>query len=209
MGVNYTNMVGLLVNSIQEQQTEIDSLNILSPVEISSLSSSVLTNETAIATLKNQLELLQTQVDTQATLLNLKDLEVTGGAVFKGTATFEGPAIFKALAEFIDKTVFRQTVEFEKTAYFKDGMEIKDRATGDIYCWYTENGDMKKMKGRCSELSTDTETTTLEENVLGASTEPATSPVVVSPTPTPTPTPSTTPTDVILETTASATPVAN
>lgn len=190
--VAYEKLGAVLIGAIQEQQglivesqNNIDGLisnNQNSTASLTDLATRLENIETTLASSNNEYDSLHV-----LNLTKLNTLEVAGAVTFKAEVNFFGKATFNKIAEFIDEVIFRKNVTFDEVITINKGSEIKDRATGDIYCSYIENGENKTWKGKCADLP-EFEPEQASESTPTPTPEPTITPEItpaISPTPSP------------------------
>jgi hypothetical protein len=138
-GFNYQNYTAVLTKAIQEQQVQINALKNATTTTI--VQQTIIASSSATSTAAE----LEQSTSFIATIANaVKNLISSAGELVVST-------IRSTLAIF-------DRVEV-KTAAVSQGLEMKDQATGTIYCVIIKNGEWDKRPGTCAEATTATSTT--------------------------------------------------
>jgi hypothetical protein len=141
--LNYIGLIPFLVGAIKEQQKEIEELKlILNEYGILATNNGTASNE--------QLNSEQGTIFDRFTLAIKKSLEKLGLFVENGIAKVKEIIVEKLTAEII------VAKEIKTKRIITNEIQIVDKATGEIYCTWIENGEWKKVKGECEAISNQT-----------------------------------------------------
>jgi hypothetical protein len=170
--LNYNEFIPFLVQALKEQQKEIEELKLaLNEYGILGTSSEATSSEQSIL--------------DRFTLAIKKSLEKLGLFIENGIAKVKEIVTEKLTAEVV------VTKEIKTERITTNEIQIVDKATGEIYCTWIENGEWKKVKGECetasnqtanseqlnSEQSSSEQSSTTESSTNSSSTSTATSTV--------------------------------
>ena len=131
--LNYNEFIPFLVQALKEQQKEIEELKLA-------------INEYGNLT-QNDQELVNSQSANSLTETIKKSLEKLGLFIENGIAKVKEIVAEKLTAEIV------VTKEIKTERITTNEIQIVDKATGEIYCTWIENGEWKKVKGECETTS--------------------------------------------------------
>jgi ethanolamine utilization microcompartment shell protein EutS len=141
--LNYIGLIPFLVGAIKEQQKEIEELKlVLNEYGILATNNGTASNE--------QLNSEQGTIFDRFTLAIKKSLEKLGLIIENGIAKVKELIVEKLTAEII------VAKEIKTERITTNEIQIVDKATGEIYCTWIENGEWKKVKGECEAMSNQT-----------------------------------------------------
>ena len=151
-GVKYERLTALLVNAIQEQQTQI--LNLESQIASSTVLSSLVTGGSITSA-------YWTLDETTGRIKPFALLDLNGQDIIniKSLASLSGKwSLSEAGVLEVEEVVTKRLTS-------KKGVTTEDKTTGEFYCIYVDGGQLKTEEGRCEDL-VDIESEKVDEFVL-------------------------------------------
>jgi hypothetical protein len=165
MNLDYPKLTAVLVNAIQQQQLQINSL-IAGTTTIASVSNSsdgsTNTPQTGLEMLTAQVNELSIRMDVFASTTATSTLVATSSLEFIASVSSAVRDLVQSAGEWVVQKITATLAIFNRvetqTAAITNGLEITDSVNGDIWCMRIAAGEWSKTKGSCVDADVATST---------------------------------------------------
>jgi len=176
MNLDYPKLTAVLVNAIQQQQLQINSLIAGSSTPSVNNGNSESNNapQTALEVLTTKVNELSLRIDLFATSTATSTLVATSSSEFMASIVNSVRELIQSTGEWFVQKITATLAIFNRvetqTAAISNGLEITDSVTGDIWCMRIASGEWDKTKGSCAEKEVITNTPSVNNNPVIATT---------------------------------------
>ena len=175
MNLDYPKLTAVLVNAIQQQQLQINSLiaatTTTASVDNAADYSNIDAPQTALEVLTAKVNELNLRMDIFASTTATSTLVATSSPEFIESVANSVRDLVQSAGEWVVQKITATLAIFQRvetqTAAIKNGLEITDSVTGEIWCMRIAAGEWDKTKGSCaSPVSTPIDTSTSTPGIV-------------------------------------------